>query len=257
MDQSILDNRQYEQIQANAGAAIYEKVISSEWDYRYDFLTTDSWARRFNEPFLDFGCGVGMASRVFERLGKQVVAFDASRGMLRFARKRCHVPMVLADGLNLPFANKVFSTTCITGVLHHILDLDKVIAEIARCTKEVICINEPCPNTPGIAVKLILAVVNRILFIREKVKQLAGIHSSIKGSYQSKYERPIDPKILINLCNKHEFELVQIRYFSHIPLLHEFLGENIRRRLFAALISSKKGTDSEIIVMSSRSGEGS
>jgi len=248
--EQIVDNRKYEQIQADAGAAIYEKAISSEWGYRYNYLTTYSWAKRFNEPFLDFGCGTGIASKVLERQGKQVVAFDISRGMLRFAKKRCNIPLVLADALNLPFKDKVFSTTCITGVLHHILDLEKTFAEITRCTKEVICINEPCPK-PSIAMRLLLIMAYSVSLVEGKIIQLGKKQPSKKGGYHSKYERHIDPKILIALCNKYGFEVVQLRYYNHIPLLHKFLSEKFRSRLFAALISSKSGTDAEIIAVAS------
>jgi len=72
-----------------------------------------------------------------------------------------------------------------------------------------------------------------------------------RGSYHSKYERPIDPRVLVQLSEKYGFRLVQVRYFNHIPLLHEFFSERFRRRLFSALISSKNGTDAEIIVASS------
>lgn len=251
MTQKIIDNRKYEQIQANAGAAVYEEAISSEWGYRYNHLTTYSWAKRFNEPFLDFGCGTGLASKVFERLGKNVVAFDASKGMLRFAKKRCDVPLVLADGLNLPFSDKVFSTTCVVGVLHHILDLERAFAEIARCTKEVICINEPCPKR-SIAMRLLLFIVYFASIAYGKAMRFARRNSPNKGEYHSKYERPIDPKILVELCNTHGFKVVQIRYFNHIPLLHEFFSEKFLSRLFAALISSKNGTDTEIIACASQ-----
>lgn len=245
-----MDNREYEQIQANAGAAIFEKAISSQWDYRHDYITTCSWANRFNEPFLDFGCGTGMASKVLERMGKEVVAFDASKEMLRFARVRCRsVPFVLADGLNLPFRDKAFSTTVVVGVLHHILNLDGAFVELSRCTKEVVCMNEPCPK-PSVAMRLILFAVYCTSVFRGKVMQFGKRDSPEEGSYRSKYERPLDPGTLVQLSKKHGFDLVQIRYLNHIPLLHEFLSENFRGRLFSALISSKNGTDAEIIVAS-------
>ena len=251
MTKEIVDNRKYEQIQANAGAAIFEKAISSEWDYRHDYMTTCSWAKRFDEPFLDFGCGTGMASRVFERMGKRVVAFDASREMLRFAKKRCRsVPFVLADGLHLPFRDKAFPTTCVVGVLHHILDLDGAFAELTRCTSGVVCINEPCPK-PSMVMRLILFGVYCVSVFRDKAMSLARKGSLENGRYHSKYERPIDPNVLVALSRKHGFKLVQVRFFNHIPLLQDFFSEEFRGRLFSSLISSKNGTDAEIIVASS------
>ena len=246
----VIDSRKYEQVQANAGAAIYEGAIQ-EWDYRYDFLTTRSWASRFNEPFLDVGCGTGFASKVFERMGKQVVAFDASREMLRFAKKRCKsVPFVLADALHLPFTDKAFSTSCVVGVLHHILDLDGAFAELARCTNEVVCVNEPCPK-PSAVMRLILFGVYCMSVFRGKAMKLVDKGSTRDDSYHSKHERPIDPQRLVALSGKYGFESVQVRFFNHIPLLHEFFSERFRSRVFSALVSSKNGTDAEIIFASS------
>jgi ubiquinone/menaquinone biosynthesis C-methylase UbiE len=250
LGEKVFDSRRYEQAQANAGATVFEKAISSEWDYRYNFLTTHSWADRFHEPFLDFGCGVGMALAVFERLGKQVVGFDASREMLRFAKRRCAtVPLVLADGLHLPFGDKVFSTACVTGVLHHILDLDGALAELTRCTREVVCMNEPCPKH-SIVMRLVSFGLYCVQVFRGKMMGLTRRSLNGKGSYHSKYERPIDPARLIELSRKYGFEPVQVRYFNHLPLLNEFLSVKFRARLFSMLMSSKKGTDTEIIVAS-------
>ena len=251
LGEKVFDTRTYEQAQANAGAAIFEKAISSEWDYRYDFLTTRSWADRFHEPFLDFGCGVGMALAVFERLGKQVVGFDASREMLRFARRRCaSVPLVLADGLHLPFGDKVFSTACVTGVLHHIQDLDGAVEELTRCTREVVCLNEPCPKHSRV-MRFVSFGLYCVQVFRRKMLGLTRKSSVGEGSYHSRFERSIDPARLVGLSRKYGFEPVQVRYFNHLPLLNEFLGVRFRARLFSMLMSSKRGTDSEIIVASS------
>jgi len=248
LKERVVDNRKYEQIQADAGASVYERAISAEWGYRYKYLTAYSWGKNFNEPFLDFGCGTGLTSSVLEKLGKEVIAFDVSRGMLHFAKKRCNVPLVLADALNLPFRDKVFSTTVVIGVMHHILNLEKAFAEISRCTKETICINEPSPK-PSIIMRLILFMVYCLSTIRRTIMQVGTRRSaSIKTErYHSKYERPLSPKKLIQLCKANGFKIVQLRYYNHIPLLHEFLSENLRARFFSMMVSSKNGTDAEII----------
>jgi ubiquinone/menaquinone biosynthesis C-methylase UbiE len=251
--EKIVDNRKYEQIEANAAAQIYERAITSEWSYRYSYLTTFSWGKRFNEPFLDFGCGTGLASNVLEKLGKQVTAFDLSRRMLYFAQKRCNVPLVLADALNLPFRDKVFSTTCIIGVLHHILNLEKAFDEISRCTKDTICINEPTPK-PSIVMRVILFLIYIPTMARRTILQFGTRRPkspSQKEQYHSKYERPLDPKKLIQLCEARGFTVTQLRYFNHIPRLHKFLSEKSRARLSSMLVSSKNGTDVEIIAAAS------
>lgn len=249
--EDTVDNRRYEQIQANAGAQIYEQA-SSEWSYRHRYLTTHVWGKTFNEPFLDFGCGTGYASAVLEKLGKEVVAFDASKEMLNFAQKRCNVHFMLVDALHLPFRDKAFSTTCIVGVLHHILNLETAFDEISRCTKETICINEPTPK-PGIAMRAILFLVHSMVTVQRKM--LFGTQNSKPAlqikRYHSKYERPLAPTKLIRLCESRGFTVAQPRYYNHIPMLHKVFSEKFRARLFSMLVNSKKGTDVEIIASAS------
>jgi ubiquinone/menaquinone biosynthesis C-methylase UbiE len=243
----VIDNRKYEQKQADEGSPIYEEAISTEWGYRYNYLTVYSWGKEFNEPFLDFGCGTGLTSKAIEDLGRQVTAFDISRGMLSYAKKRCSIPLVLADGLNLPFRDKVFSTTFVIGVMHHIMDLEKAFGEINRCTKEVVCINEPSPR-PSVVMRLILFMIYVLSSVKRIVVQVGAEIPPLKvRSYHSKFERPIDPEILVELCRANKLKVVRLRYYNHIPFLHEFLSENVRRWLFSNLISLKNGTDVEII----------
>jgi len=249
LSERVVDNRKYEQKEADAGAPIYEKAISAEWGYRYNYLTVHSWGKKFNEPFLDFGCGTGLTSKAVEELGKQVTAFDISRGMLKFAKKRCNVPFVLADGLNLPFRDKAFSTTFVIGVMHHILDLEKAFDEISRCTKEAICINEPSPK-PSIVMRLILFMTYLLSTASRRIMRLGAGNPPFKaGTYHSKYERSIDPRRLVQLCEVHGFKVIGLRFYNHIPFLHEFLSERVRARFFAAMVSAKNGTDTEIIAV--------
>lgn len=245
------DNRKYEMELANKNALTYDGAIVSEWAYRYKYFTAHNWGKQFRGLFLDFGCGTGLASQTLENLGKQVIAFDISRSMVEIAKKRCDIPVVVADGLTLPFRDKVFSTTCIIGVLHHILNLDKAFDEICRCTKGVLCINEPSSNrsTP---IRLITFGIFLVMLFRRSLMRLSGTkNSNDQGGYVSRYERDLNPRQLIQLCEDRGFKVTEIRYYNHVPLIHEFLGEKLRNRIFRALISSKKGTDVEIIAVAS------
>lgn len=148
MSRKLIDNRKYEQLVSDAGAMDYDTVITTEYAYMNKYFTTSKWGRRFHELFLDYGCGSGVNSQILASLGRKVVASDISRGMVKITKQKCNVPVVVADALSLPFKNKAFSTICITGVLHHILDLNRAFDEISRCAKEVVCIEEP--TTKGI-----------------------------------------------------------------------------------------------------------
>ena len=63
------------------------------------------------------------------------------------------------------------------------------------------------------------------------------------------YERPLDSAEMIGLLESHDFQIIGVRYFNHIPYLHLFLPEKIRKYIFKVLIHPKKGTHVEIIAM--------
>ena len=249
----VLDTRKYEQMIHDAEASDYDRAIVSEHGMKHKYFTTAIWAKKFHEPFLDYGCGTGVASIVLARMNRKVVAFDISPNMLAITRSKVpDVQVVVADALNLPFKDRSFPTICITGVLHHILDLDAAFAEICRCAKDVVCINEPSTTPPHIIVRLIKPFIRiatpvaRPIYYILKNRGKKGSQMRYSGSI---YERPLDPSELKELLRSHSFEIIGERYFNHIPFLHLFLPEQIRRYIFQALIHPKKGTHVEIIAM--------
>lgn len=225
---------------SNAGASDYEKAVVREHELKHKYFTTFIWGKTFSELFLDYGCGTGVASRTLIKTGRKVVAFDISRKMVSIAKETCGVPVIVADAFNLPFKNQAFSTICITGVLHHILDLETAFDEISRCAKDVLCINEPSITESLFLVKLISIFFWMI--------DLNNMRMQKRFSWRaSRYERPLDHNELIQLCKSHGFEILRIRFFNHIPLIHLFLNERIRKHIFKFLISNRKGTHVEII----------
>jgi len=247
----LADNRKYEKKLANACAAVYEKAVTAEWAYRYRYFTAHNWGQEFNEPFLDFGCGTGLCSCILEELRKDVISFDVSKEMIKIAKKRCkNVSFVVADALNMPFRDGTFSTACIVGVLHHILNLEKAFDELKRCVRKAVCLNEPCAKTN---ISLVVRTINSLLFVLER------LHNNIIRSnrtydehgerYISMFERGLSPEKLIRLCEDHGFRVIYIRYYNHMPFLHKFLSEKTRRRIFSMFISSRKGTDVEIVAL--------
>jgi len=200
------------------------------------------WLSHKRGIFLDYGCGTGIASSTLVKIGREVIAFDISPKVVAITKKMCNVPVVVADAHNLPFKNQVFSTICITGVLHHILDLDTVFDEIRRCAKDVICINEPS-TTPSL---LPIGFARRFFSVIHLNRWLNPPRSWLG----SRYERPLNPDQLVQLCETRGFRVIKIRFFNHIPFLHLFLSERIRKFIFRFLISNKTGTHVEIIARS-------
>jgi ubiquinone/menaquinone biosynthesis C-methylase UbiE len=241
-----IDNRLYEQKLADKCAPTYEKTIIREWGYRYKYITASNWGQSFGEPFLDFGCGTGLCSSVLESLGKEVVALDFSRQMIGKAKERCrNVSFVLADALNLPFRENTFQTICVIGVLHHILDLNKAFDELQRVSVKIICINEPIKSNVSIGVRMLLSAIRLPRHFFRKVLFKSSV-SAKSETYQSVYERDLDACELIKLCEKRGFEILKIRYHNHLPFFVH-INEKVKVLISKALVSTKKGTDIEII----------
>ena len=89
---------------------------------------------------LDVGCGGGLLSEEFARLGCIVTGVDPSEPSLVVARNHAQQQGLTIDysvgfGENLPFADASFDIVCCCDVLEHVKDLEMVISEIARVLK--------------------------------------------------------------------------------------------------------------------------
>jgi ubiquinone/menaquinone biosynthesis C-methylase UbiE len=153
---------------------------------------------------------------------------------------------VVADALNLPFREKSFSTVCVSGVLHHIYNLERALEELCRVSRHFICIDETSTTPPPLIIRLIQLYFQFLFSLRKRIFK----KSVIKGwrVYRaSEYERPLNPNHLAQLYKKNGFKVVEMRFFNDIPLSYLFLPEIVRKYIFAGLISSKGGTNVEII----------
>lgn len=236
-----LDTRRYERAISDIGASDYERTIVPEYEIYYKHFATYEWGKTLSEPFLDYGSGTGIVSRILQATGHEVVALDISRAMVSIAKKY-NVPTIVADALHLPFKNKAFTTICISGVLHHIGNLNEAFNEIDRCAKEAICVLEPCTNLSFLArfIRVLFSIFSRLYsLLPHKIHTYVG----------SIYERALSLDQITRLLNKYCFNFQKIRFFTHIPLfmLRRFFPEKIRYYLIRILISAKKGNIMEII----------
>ena len=83
---------------------------------------------------LDLAAGTGVSTEEFARTGATCIACDFSFGMLSAGSHR-DVPMVCADGTNLPFADETFDAVTINYGLRNIVDFRAGLREMARVTK--------------------------------------------------------------------------------------------------------------------------
>ena len=83
---------------------------------------------------LDVAGGTGwMTARLAPKFRRAVV-LDISEGMLRKARRR-GIETVRGSALEMPFPDATFDVVLCTDALHHIKNLDRAVAEMARVVK--------------------------------------------------------------------------------------------------------------------------
>ena len=95
------------------------------------------------ENALEIGCGLGRGARLLiEKMSfKQVYAFDLEEKLIRRAvRSRPKtldkiISFFVGDAQDLPFPNACFDAVVNFGIIHHILDWRRCIAELSRVTK--------------------------------------------------------------------------------------------------------------------------
>jgi SAM-dependent methyltransferase len=235
------DTRLYERALSDAGAEDYDK---GEWEEEHKYFVSVRWGRRFDGLFLDFGCGTGLVGKNLIAMGREVLGTDISRKMCVEAKRKNRMPVVVADGLHLPFRRYAFSVVCVSGVLHHLRQqLEEAFLELGWCSSNAICLIEPSATSPPLPL--------RVVRFFNKVYDWATfqmVHKRRKGKYTfSIYEGPIDPQELGRLCAKNGFKVVELRFFNHIPKLRRIASERLRRHLINSLISPSRGTDVEII----------
>lgn len=99
-------------------------------------------SRAPGERVIDIGCGGGRYSVALKRLGfKEVVGVDWSTQAIGVANARVSeakiegVTYQRADVLQLPFADREFDVVFSNGVLHHTVDCQRGVQELARVVK--------------------------------------------------------------------------------------------------------------------------
>lgn len=99
---------------------------------------------------LDAGCGSGALLAELRERGADVVGFDASQEMIRFARERLgeDTDLRVADlGEQLPYADGSFDVVACSLALHYLRDWQRPLAELRRVLKPggrlVLSLNHP------------------------------------------------------------------------------------------------------------------
>jgi 2-polyprenyl-6-hydroxyphenyl methylase/3-demethylubiquinone-9 3-methyltransferase len=93
-----------------------------------------------NLKVLDVGCGGGILTESFRKIGCHVTGIDVSQGALQVAIKhaatqKMNILYLSCNANNLPFANASFDIVTCCDVLEHVDSVNNVVAEISRVLK--------------------------------------------------------------------------------------------------------------------------
>jgi SAM-dependent methyltransferase len=125
--------RDYETLHANSIATSGEQPGYFA-DYKADCIVR-LVGSNFDQPILDYGCGVGGLT---ERLGArfpQVSGFDPSTDSVKIARERCPGAVFFDDLGSIPAAR--FGLVIVANVLHHVRPVDRggLVRQLRRLLK--------------------------------------------------------------------------------------------------------------------------
>ncbi|WP_432983689.1 demethylmenaquinone methyltransferase [Dactylosporangium sp. CA-233914] len=140
MTRASLDKQPHEVAAMFDGVArrydLTNTVLSGGRDRMWRRETRLALGLKPGEKVLDLGAGTGVSTLELGRSEAYAVGADLSVGMLQAGRaKRPDVPLLAADALHLPFADKTFDAVTISFALRNIADTDAALAEMARVTK--------------------------------------------------------------------------------------------------------------------------
>lgn len=90
---------------------------------------------------MDLGCGSGEISKKLLDDGYDVTSVDVVNKV-----KVGGVNVIVYDGKKLPFGDKEFDQVLIITVLHHVSEVESLLREVARVSKEMIIVEDVYEN---------------------------------------------------------------------------------------------------------------
>lgn len=109
---------------------LVNRVMTFGMDRGWRRLTVDRLELADGSLVFDVACGTGDLCKQLRKSRLRVVGFDMSSGMLEAAHTTA--PLVLADGLNLPVADRSADGVTCGFALRNVESLPKLFAEFAR-----------------------------------------------------------------------------------------------------------------------------
>lgn len=129
-------------------ATLYESLFSMPITQRVEqdeVEAISSMAEVKSKAVLDIGCGYG---KFFKRWRDDevglIVGLDFSKSMLELATERNNSALfVLGDGFKLPFKDKSFDVSTCIGLVLYYKNINHLLAEMARVTRESCILSFP------------------------------------------------------------------------------------------------------------------
>ena len=103
---------------------------------RYERINTALEKARV-DTILEIGCGSGILTAGIGRKPRRIWALDLSEELLRIAREQpvSNALWIRSLANQLPFPDKTFDAVVGDGILHHLIPLEPVLAELKRVLK--------------------------------------------------------------------------------------------------------------------------
>jgi demethylmenaquinone methyltransferase / 2-methoxy-6-polyprenyl-1,4-benzoquinol methylase len=201
---------------------------------RYDLMNTlmtggrhHAWRRRTAAiaatappgPILDLATGTADLAIALEAIGRKVIGADFSMGMLAEARRKLagrtapHIPLVAADALALPFADRSFACVTSAFLLRNLGDLVTGLREMRRVTRPgglVIALEIIRPGVPGWDALF-------ALYFRRVVPLIGALIAGDRQAYTylpKSVDRYLSPRALARLMTDLGFRDVTYRRYG-------------------------------------------
>jgi ubiquinone/menaquinone biosynthesis C-methylase UbiE len=202
----------------------YEKKRAFRYelqDYMHDSFQFDKWC---GKKVLEIGCGSGVDSLEFARNGAIVTSTDITANACQLTRglsdEYGYPPLnvvQLKEDCKLPFQSNTFDCVYSYGVLHHIPNVDVMLAEITRVLKPGGQLMTMLYNRDSLLFAYYILYLNGmkqpvINTAQEEIDKLSGMYS--ERNIGCPYTRCYTKATARELLERHGFEdvTVDVRY---------------------------------------------
>ena len=130
-------------INCSPGSPEFYQIYDSlrEMNEPPDFAKTlHEYGRFSGKRVLEVGCGNGYTLGKYAQASAKVYGIDVTETAVNISRKRFEYQklkgeFIVGNAEDLPYESDFFDCVCSMGVLHHVPDTKKAVAEIHRCLK--------------------------------------------------------------------------------------------------------------------------